>query len=82
MTPFEDLYGRRYRTPLCWYEAREHVVLSPQVVQETTEKIKMIKEKMIVSQEGYYLFQRVTQVTDVGRPLKFQKLTPCFIGPY
>ncbi|MCI27670.1 hypothetical protein A2U01_0048870, partial [Trifolium medium] len=50
MAPFEALYGRRCRTPLCWYESSENVVLGPEIVQETTEKIKMIREKMRASQ--------------------------------
>ncbi|GAU37549.1 hypothetical protein TSUD_369970 [Trifolium subterraneum] len=44
------LYGRRCRTPLCWYESGETVVLGPDIVQETTKKIRMIQEKMKVSQ--------------------------------
>jgi len=50
MTPFEALYGRRCRTPLCWFESGESALLGPDVVQETTEKVKMIQEKMRVSQ--------------------------------
>ncbi|MCI37283.1 retrotransposon protein, partial [Trifolium medium] len=46
MAPFEALYGRKYRTPLCWFELGESVVLGPEIVQQTTEKIKMIQEKM------------------------------------
>ncbi|GAU47917.1 hypothetical protein TSUD_404700 [Trifolium subterraneum] len=57
MAPFEALYGRRCRTPLCWYESGENVVLGPDIVQETTEKIRMIQEKMKASQsrqKSYY----------------------------
>ena len=50
MTPFEALYGRRCRTPLCWFESGESALLGPDVVQETTEKVKMIQEKMRASQ--------------------------------
>ncbi|CAJ2638292.1 unnamed protein product [Trifolium pratense] len=50
MTPFEALYGRRCRTPLCWFESGESVILGPEIVQETTEKIRMIREKMKASQ--------------------------------
>ncbi|GAU42813.1 hypothetical protein TSUD_288410 [Trifolium subterraneum] len=50
MAPFEALYGRRCRTPLCWYESGENVVLGPNIVQETMEKIRMIQEKMKASQ--------------------------------
>jgi hypothetical protein len=42
MAPFEALYGRRCRTPLCWYESSEQVVLGPEMIRQTTEKIKMI----------------------------------------
>ena len=32
MTPFEALYGRRCRTPLCWFESGESVVLGMDVI--------------------------------------------------
>jgi len=50
MAPFEALYGRRCRTPLCWFESGENVVLGPEIVQQNTEKVKMIQEKMKASQ--------------------------------
>ena len=50
MAPFKALYGRRCRTPLCWYESGESAVVGPEIVQQTTNKNKMIKEKMKVSQ--------------------------------
>jgi hypothetical protein len=50
MAPFEALYGRRCRTPLCWFESGESVVLGPEIVQQTTEKVKMIREHMKASQ--------------------------------
>ena len=49
MAPYEALYGRRCRTPLCWYESGESTVLGPKIVQETTTKIKMIQERMKAS---------------------------------
>ncbi|MCI66898.1 hypothetical protein A2U01_0088156, partial [Trifolium medium] len=50
MAPFDALYGRRCRTPLCWFETGGSVMLGPEIVQQTTEKIKMIREKMRASQ--------------------------------
>jgi len=50
MALFEALYGQRCRMLLCWYESGESALLGPDVVQETTEKVKMIQEKMKVSQ--------------------------------
>lgn len=42
MKPFETLYGRRRRTPVCWYESGESFVLGPEVVQHTIDMVKMI----------------------------------------
>ncbi|XP_019434813.1 PREDICTED: uncharacterized protein LOC109341363 [Lupinus angustifolius] len=57
MAPYEALYGRKCRTPICWFEIEENLVLGHDVVQETTEKIKMIRENMRVAQsrqKSYY----------------------------
>ncbi|GJT42287.1 putative reverse transcriptase domain-containing protein [Tanacetum coccineum] len=37
--PFEALYGRKYRSPVCWAKVREVQLTGPEIVQETTEKI-------------------------------------------
>jgi len=51
MAPFEALYGRKCRTPLCWFQVGENLLVGPEIVQETTEKIKMIQEKMKAAQD-------------------------------
>ena len=38
MAPYKALYGRKYRTPLCWTELSEKKVISPDLIQETEEK--------------------------------------------
>jgi len=35
---------------LCWFESGETVILGPYIVQQTTEKVKLIQEKMKASQ--------------------------------
>ncbi|CAJ2628780.1 unnamed protein product [Trifolium pratense] len=50
MAPYEALYGRKCRTPLCWAEVGEKGILGPDMVQETTLKIKSIQEKMKTAQ--------------------------------
>ena len=35
---------------MCWFESGESVVLGPNIVQQTTEKVKLIQEKMKASQ--------------------------------
>nr|GFD11711.1 hypothetical protein [Tanacetum cinerariifolium] len=44
--PFEALYGRKCRTPIAWTEVGEGRLIGPEIVQETTEKIVQIKERL------------------------------------
>lgn len=46
MEPFEALYCRKSRTPLYWDKFGESVILWLEIIQQATEKIKMIQEKM------------------------------------
>ncbi|GJR36299.1 putative reverse transcriptase domain-containing protein [Tanacetum coccineum] len=44
--PFEALYGRKCRSPVCWTDVGEAQILGPELIQETTEKIIQIKQRM------------------------------------
>ena len=44
--PFEALYGRKCRSPVCWAEVGEVQCTGPEMVQETTEKIIQIREDL------------------------------------
>nr|GEW90205.1 reverse transcriptase domain-containing protein [Tanacetum cinerariifolium] len=44
--PFEALYGRKCRSPICWIEVGEAQILGLKLIQETTEKIVQIKQRM------------------------------------
>ena len=77
MAPHEALYGRTYRTSLCWYESCERVVLKPEIVQDMNEKIKMIQERMKASQsrqKSYYDQRR--------KEIEFQKDDHVFFKSY
>ena len=49
MAPYEALYGRKCRTPLCWIELSEKKIIGPDLIQETKEKVKMIRERLKVA---------------------------------
>nr|GEX02051.1 putative reverse transcriptase domain-containing protein [Tanacetum cinerariifolium] len=49
--PFEALYGRRCRTPIAWIKVGEGKLLGPEIVQETTDKIVQIKERLKVARD-------------------------------
>ena len=46
MVPYEALYGRKCRTPICWTELNEHKVIGPEIVKETEEKVRIIQQRL------------------------------------
>ncbi|KAK5840029.1 hypothetical protein PVK06_008895 [Gossypium arboreum] len=46
MAPYEALYGRRCRTPSCWTELGERQVLGPELVADTEDKVKLIRDRL------------------------------------
>ena len=47
MEPYEALYGRKCRTPLT--KLSDKKVINPDLIQETEEKVKMIRERLKVA---------------------------------
>ncbi|GJT12800.1 putative reverse transcriptase domain-containing protein [Tanacetum coccineum] len=43
---FEAMYGRKCRSPIMWAEVGEGQLIGPELVQETTEKISQIKDRL------------------------------------
>nr|GEY64615.1 hypothetical protein [Tanacetum cinerariifolium] len=43
---FEALYGRKCRSPILWAEIGESSLIGPELIQETTDKVVLIKEKL------------------------------------
>jgi hypothetical protein len=68
MAPYEALYGRKCRTPVCWFDAGEKLLLGPELVQDTTKNIKLLKEKLKSAQD------RQKSYADTRRkPLEFSE---------
>ncbi|CAA7043816.1 unnamed protein product [Microthlaspi erraticum] len=51
MSPYEALYGRPCRTPLCWTQVGERSLFGRDFVEETTERIRVLKLKMKEAQD-------------------------------
>ncbi|GJZ14451.1 putative reverse transcriptase domain-containing protein [Tanacetum coccineum] len=64
--PFEALYGRKCRSPIMWAEVGEGQLIGPELVQETTEKISQIKDRLKVARDHQksYAYKR-------RKPLEF-----------
>nr|GEU70337.1 putative reverse transcriptase domain-containing protein [Tanacetum cinerariifolium] len=67
---FEALYCRKYHSPIMWAEVGEGQLIGPKLVQETTEKISQIKDRLKAARD------RVVRFGKKG------KLAPRFIGPF
>ncbi|KAI3768718.1 hypothetical protein L2E82_19548 [Cichorium intybus] len=48
--PFEMLYGRKCRTPICWGEVGQQLLGSTEVVLKTTELIQKVRERLLTAQ--------------------------------
>ena len=46
MAPFKALYGRTCRTPVFWDEVGERGLVGPELVQVTSEKVKVIRDNL------------------------------------
>ena len=46
IAPYEALYGRKYRTLVCWTDLNEHKVIGPDIVKETEEKVWIIQQRL------------------------------------
>ncbi|GJR13075.1 putative reverse transcriptase domain-containing protein [Tanacetum coccineum] len=69
--PFEALYGRKCRSPVCWAEVGEVQLTGPEIVQETTEKVIQIKQRIQAARD------RQKSYADLKRKLK-----PRYVGPF
>ncbi|GJV42956.1 putative reverse transcriptase domain-containing protein [Tanacetum coccineum] len=67
VAPFEALYCRKCRSPVCWAEVGEVQLTGPEIVQETTEKIVQIKQRIQAARD------RQKSYADLKRkPMEFQ----------
>nr|GFB71794.1 putative reverse transcriptase domain, ribonuclease H-like domain, aspartic peptidase domain protein [Tanacetum cinerariifolium] len=65
--PFEALYGRKCRSPVCWTKVGEAQILGPEITQETIENIVQIKQRMQAARD------RQKSYADLKRkPMEFQ----------
>ncbi|KAM0009708.1 putative nucleotidyltransferase, Ribonuclease H [Helianthus debilis subsp. tardiflorus] len=65
--PFEALYGRKCRTPVSWAEVGESQLSGPEIVQETTDKIAQIKERLKTARD-----RQKSYADNRRKPLEFQ----------
>nr|GEZ91954.1 putative nucleotidyltransferase, ribonuclease H [Tanacetum cinerariifolium] len=81
--PFEMLYGRKCRAPICWDQVGERVIEGPEMIEVTNAKVAVAKEKLKEART-----RQKSYADKHRRELEFQrfvikgKLSPHFIGPF
>ena len=53
MAPFEALYGKRYKTPVCCEEVGERSFHGLTLIGETNEKVKLIHESLKIERSRH-----------------------------
>ena len=65
--PFEALYGRPCTSPVCWAEVGDAPLLRPELVQETTKKVALIRKRLVMAQS-----RQKSYADRRRRPLSFE----------
>ena len=67
MAPYEALYGRKCRSPVCWDDIGERKLLGPELITKTVDVVTQIRKHMQAAQD------RQKKWADVHRrPLEFE----------
>ena len=78
MAPYQALYGRKCRTPVCWEEVGERRLIGPEIVQITFDQIQMIKDILNTAgdrQKSYADHRRRNLEFSIGDKV-FLKISP------
>ena len=67
MAPYEALYGRLCRSPLCWIEVGESSITGPDLIRDTSEKVSSIRQRILMTQSRQKSYDDVRR-----RPLEFE----------
>ncbi|GJY87300.1 putative reverse transcriptase domain-containing protein, partial [Tanacetum coccineum] len=65
--PYEDLYGRKCRSPVCWSKVGDSQLIGPELIRDMTETIIQIKNRLLTarSRQKSYADRRL-------KPLEFE----------
>ncbi|GJX14756.1 putative reverse transcriptase domain-containing protein [Tanacetum coccineum] len=65
--PFEALYGRKCRSPVCWAKVGDVQLTGPKIIHETTEKIVQIRQRLQAARDRQRSYANIRR-----KPLEFQ----------
>nr|GEY91736.1 putative reverse transcriptase domain-containing protein [Tanacetum cinerariifolium] len=79
VAPYELLYGRKCRAPICWNVVGKRVIDSPKLIEVTNEKVTVAKEKLkeARSQQKSYADRHKRELAFNPGDRVFLKVSPC-----
>ena len=79
MAPYEALYGRPCRSPICWTEVGESSITGSDLIRDTSEKVSLIRQRLLMAmsrQKSYADVRRRPLEFEVGDHVFLKKLMP------
>ena len=67
MASFEALYDRKCRSPICWDEVGERRLMGPDILVQTTDKVRIIRDHLQTAQSRQKCWADTNR-----RPLEFR----------
>ena len=49
MAPYEALYGRPCRSPICWTEVGKRSTMGPNLIRDTSKKVDWIRKRLLMA---------------------------------
>ncbi|GJR35705.1 putative reverse transcriptase domain-containing protein [Tanacetum coccineum] len=62
--PFEALYGRKCRSPICWVEVGDVQLTGPEIIHETTKKIVKIRQRLQATRDRQRSYANILKRVD------------------
>ena len=59
MAPYEALYGRPCRSPICWTEVGESSITGPDLIRDTSKKVRLIRKLLLTAQSRHKSYSDV-----------------------
>ena len=67
MAPYEALYGRPCRSPICWTEVGESSITGPDLIRDTSENVSLLRQRLLTAQSRQKSYADIQH-----RPLEFE----------
>ena len=97
-SPFEELYGRKCRTPLYWDQIGEKQLFGPDIIEDAEQMVQAVRENLRIAQsrqKSYdgkrrdltfsvddYVYLKVSPMRGIRKFNVKGKLAPRYIGPF